>query len=97
LTLCETLISEGYAISENCPFCGEDLSAFPLFVILKPVHSEEYLIAKLNKGHFLGGDNGYEVRCIRCGASGGRDTSPREAINKWNNRTNKPSERTSMR
>ena len=86
MTLCEKLVSEGYAISAPCPFCGADLSQFPLFSLLRPVHSEEYLLVKLNKGHFLGGDNGYEVRCIKCGASSGRDTSPRVAIDKWNTR-----------
>ena len=69
-----------------CPFCGEDLSQYPIFMILRPVHSEEYLIAKLNKGHFLGGDNGYSVQCIVCGASGGRDTLPDLAVKLWNTR-----------
>lgn len=41
-----------------CPFCGLDLSSknIPQIMTVRPVHSEEYLIAKLNKGHFLGSD-----------------------------------------
>lgn len=85
MTICEKIISEGYVISD-CPFCGCKLSDFPMICILKPIHSEEYLIAKLNKGHFLGGDNGYAVHCIHCGAIGGSDTDPRTAIKKWNSR-----------
>ncbi len=77
------------ATLKPCPFCGTDLSDYPLIMVLKPVYSEEYLIAKLNKGHFLGGDNGYEVRCIKCGASGGRDTIPEVAVQKWNRRDKK--------
>lgn len=85
MTLCDKLKSEGYVISD-CPFCGYKLSQFPMFCVLKPIHSEEYLMAKLNKGHFLGGDNGYAVNCVGCGARGGSDTSPRVAIKKWNRR-----------
>lgn len=79
-------ISKASAMLKPCPFCGANLSDYPLVMILKPVYSEEYLIAKLNKGHFLGGDNGYEVRCIQCGASGGRDNIPEVAMQKWNKR-----------
>lgn len=86
MTLCEKIISEGYTIS-NCPFCGFKLSEMPMVCVLRPVHSEEYLIAKLNKGHFLGSDNSYAVNCVGCGATGGWDTEPRNAIKKWNRRT----------
>ncbi len=71
---------------DDCPFCGCKLSEFPYVMIVQPVRSDEYLLAKLNKGDFLGGENGYHVHCINCGASGGRDTMPEVAINKWNRR-----------
>lgn len=71
-----------------CPFCGTDLSSkfFPQVMTVRPVHSEEYLIAKLNKGHFLGSDNYYSVQCIQCGASGARGLTKEHAIEAWNRR-----------
>ena len=71
-----------------CPFCGMDLSSenFPQVMTVRPVHSEEYLIAKLNKGHFLGSDNYYNVQCIQCGATGERGLTKEDAIDNWNQR-----------
>ncbi|MBQ3566802.1 MAG: Lar family restriction alleviation protein [Oscillospiraceae bacterium] len=85
MTISERLQSEKVKIND-CPFCGCKLSEFPYVMIVQPVRSDEYLLAKLNKGDFLGGENGYHVHCINCGASGGRDTIPEVAINKWNRR-----------
>ena len=85
MAILERLTNKGIKI-KDCPFCGCKLSDFPIVMILRPEHSEEYLLAKLNKGHFLGFDNGYLVRCIHCGASGGRDTCPEQAVKKWNRR-----------
>lgn len=72
-----------------CPFCGLDLSSknIPQVMTVRPVHSEEYLIAKLNKGHFLGSDNYYNVQCLQCGATGQRGVTPQAAIKNWNKRT----------
>lgn len=69
-----------------CPFCGTELKEFPKVMIVVPVHSEEYLIAKLNKGHFLGSDNWYHVHCIHCGATGARGVDRVEALARWNER-----------
>lgn len=69
-----------------CPFCGTELKEFPKVMIVVPVHSEEYLIAKLNKGHFLGTDNWFQVKCIHCGATGARGLDRVEALTRWNER-----------
>lgn len=69
-----------------CPFCGTELKEFPPIMTVVPVHSEEYLITKLNKGHFLGTDNWFHVRCVKCGASGARGLDRVEAITRWNER-----------
>lgn len=69
-----------------CPFCGTELKDFPKVMIVVPVHSEEYLLAKLNNGHFLGTDNYFDVKCIRCGAKGPRGLDRVEALTRWNER-----------
>ena len=69
---------------QHCPFCGKDLSEFPEVMLVEPYRSEEYLMAKLQKGHFLGTDNGYSVRCIVCGGQGPIGMSKQEALDKWN-------------
>ncbi len=69
-----------------CPFCGAELKEFPKIMVVVPVHSEEYLLAKLNKGCFLGTDNWFHVQCVRCGASGARGLSRMEALTRWNER-----------
>ena len=69
-----------------CPFCGTELKEFPKVMIVTPVRSEEYLMAKLNKGRFLGTDNWFHVRCIRCGATGARGVDRMEALTRWNER-----------
>ena len=73
-----------------CPFCGTELTTqyFPQVMTVRPVHSEEYFIAKLNKGHFLGSDNYYNVVCIKCGATGARGVTKKVAIEAWNRRAN---------
>ncbi|MDE5862573.1 MAG: Lar family restriction alleviation protein [Ruminococcus sp.] len=88
MTIAERLEAKNIRLSD-CPFCGCKMSDFPLFDTLKPVHSEEYLMAKLEHGRFLGSDNGYAVNCPDCGATSGRDTSPEYACEKWNRRNNK--------
>lgn len=87
----ETKISGEFEEIKPCPFCGMDLSSdnYPQFMIARPVHSEEYLITKLNKGHFLGSDNYYNVQCIQCGATGRRGVTREKAIQYWNQRTDK--------
>lgn len=69
-----------------CPFCGTELKEYPMVMIVTPVHSEEYLLAKLNKGDFLGTDNWFHVNCIRCGATGARGLDRSEALTRWNER-----------
>lgn len=69
-----------------CPFCGTELKEYPKVMIVVPVHSEEYLLAKLNNGRFLGSDNYFHVRCIRCGATGARGLDRVEALTRWNER-----------
>lgn len=86
MTIADRLETKGIRLSD-CPFCGCKLSDFPLFMTVKPVHSEEYLMAKLERGHFLGGDNGYAVNCPYCGAAGGRDNIPEVACENWNRRS----------
>ena len=71
---------------DPCPFCGEDLSKFPFFTVIQPVHSEAYLLAQLFKKRFLGSDNGYAVICIVCGSQGARGITRQEAAEKWNKR-----------
>lgn len=87
MTIIERLESKNVRLAD-CPFCGCKMSDFPLLMTLKPVHSEEYLMAELEHGRFLGNDNSYTVTCIRCGATGGKDTCPEVACKKWNRRTN---------
>lgn len=69
-----------------CPFCGTELKDFPKVMVVEPVHSEEYLIAKLKKGDFLGTDNWFHVRCVHCGATGARGLDRIEALTRWNER-----------
>lgn len=69
-----------------CPFCGKELKEYPEVMVVVPVHSEEYLLAKLNKGHFLGTDNWFHVKCIQCGATGARGLDRIEALTRWNER-----------
>lgn len=69
-----------------CPFCGRELKKFPKVMVVVPVHSEEYLLAELNKGQFLGTDSWLHVQCIKCGASGARGLDEIEAIMRWNER-----------
>ena len=70
-----------------CPFCGADLSDMPFFMVIPPVRSARYLLAKLYKKDFLGSDNGYVVTCITCGSQGARGMTRQEATDKWNRRT----------
>jgi hypothetical protein len=71
---------------KDCPFCGTQLSDFPIIMTVLPVYTDEYLLAKLNKGHFLGSDNYFAVKCIQCGATGARGLDRVEAIKNWNKR-----------
>lgn len=74
-----------------CPFCGMDLSTsnFPQVMTVRPVRSEEYLIAKMEHKKIIGSDAGYAVTCIQCGSTGRRGMSKTEAIKYWNQRTDK--------
>lgn len=85
LRRCQILRNVGVKL-KPCPFCGEDVNDYPLVMTLRPLYSEEYLLAKLNKGHFLGGENGWAVMCPRCCGQGSRDTDVILAVNKWNQR-----------
>lgn len=76
-----------------CPFCGEELSEFPDVMIVKPVHSEEYLKAKLEHGRFLGSDKYFAVHCVNCGAIGQRELDKETAIKLWNARSRKEHEK----
>lgn len=69
-----------------CPFCGTDLNQFPDVMTVKPVHSEEYLLAKLRAKKIIGSDAGYNVFCVQCGCLGARGMDKDEAVNKWNRR-----------
>ena len=69
-----------------CPFCGTELKEYPKVMVVVPVHSEEYLLAKLNKQMFLGTDNWFNVRCVRCGSTGARGLDRVEALTRWNER-----------
>ena len=69
-----------------CPFCGAELKEFPKVITVKPVHSEEYLLAKLNKGNLIGTSNWFNVVCIKCGATGARGLDRVEALTRWNER-----------
>lgn len=69
-----------------CPFCGTDLSEFPQVMTVKPVRTEEYLLAKLEHKKIIGSDAGYNVFCVQCGTLGARGMTKEEAINKWNKR-----------
>ncbi|MDE6780953.1 MAG: Lar family restriction alleviation protein [Ruminococcus sp.] len=86
MTIAERLEAKGITLAD-CPFCGCKLSEYFLFTTVQPVHSEKYLIAKLEHGRFLGNDNGYAVKCPYCGAKGGTDTIPEFACEKWNRRS----------
>lgn len=76
-----------------CPFCGEKLSEFPEVMIVRPVHSEEYLKAKLEHGRFLGSDKYFAVHCIHCGAVGSRAHTKERAKKLWNARSRKEHEK----
>lgn len=65
-----------------CPFCGSALNEFPQFMTVKPVRSEEYLLAKLKAKQIIGSDAGYNVFCVQCGCLGARGMTKEEAIKK---------------
>lgn len=88
LRLCQILRNANVKL-KPCPFCGANINEYPLTMTIKPVHSEEYLLEKLKKGHFLGSSNHYVVKCPVCGAQGSSDTSVVFAVNKWNNQRKK--------
>lgn len=69
-----------------CPFCGTELKEYPKVMIVVPVRSEEYLLAELEHGRFLGTDNWFHVNCIRCGATGASGQDREEALTRWNER-----------
>lgn len=69
-----------------CPFCGCELKDYPKVMTVPPVHSEKYLLAKLNNGRFLGTDNWFHVACPKCGASGSRGIDRVRAITQCNER-----------
>lgn len=69
-----------------CPFCGTNLSVFPQVMTVRPVRSEEYLLAKLEHKLIIGSDAGYNVFCVKCGVLGARGMTKEEAIEKWNRR-----------
>lgn len=69
-----------------CPFCGTDLSEYPEVMTVKPVRSDEYLLAKLEHKKIIGSDAGYNVFCVKCGCLGARGRSKEESIVKWNRR-----------
>ncbi len=69
-----------------CPFCGTDLNEFPKVMIIRPVHSDEYLIQKLKSKKIIGSDSYYAVHCIQCGAVGKRAADRLKAGEYWNNR-----------
>lgn len=69
-----------------CPFCGTELKEFPKVMIVRPVHSDEYLIAKIQKKMIIGSDSYYAVHCIQCGVVGKRGATKEEAIEAWNRR-----------
>lgn len=69
-----------------CPFCGTELKEYPKVMVVVPVRSEEYLLAKLEHGCFLGTDNWFHVCCVRCGATGARGLDRVEALTRWNER-----------
>lgn len=77
-----------YEIVKPCPFCGTDLSNFPIIMTVQRVHSDEYLIAKLERKHIIGSDADYAVHCIQCGAVGQRGRTRELAIRYWNRRAN---------
>ena len=69
-----------------CPFCGCDMTEFPEFMAIPPVHTEEYLLAKFEHKKIIGSDAGYAVECCKCGAVGRRGMSRKEAAENWNMR-----------
>lgn len=74
---------------KDCPFCGTDLNEFPEVMTVKPVRTEEYLLAKLEHKQIIGSDAGYEVVCVQCGAIGPRGMSKDEAKANWDRRGKK--------
>lgn len=88
MTLCEVIRSKGVSL-KPCPFCGCDVDDFPLVMVLKESHSDEYLLEKLKKGHIISSDNGYEIVCPSCGAKSPHDRNPIFVINWWNTRRKK--------
>lgn len=75
-----------YQKLSECPFCGCDLSLFPECMVIKRVHTYEYIAAERQKGNFIGPDAGYHVVCEKCGATGGQEITPELAAKKWNRR-----------
>lgn len=69
-----------------CPFCGTELNEFPKVMTVRPVRTDEYLLAKLEHKLIIGSDAGYNVVCPKCGATGARGMTKEEAIKKWNMR-----------
>lgn len=71
---------------KDCPFCGTNLNEFPKVMIIRPVHSDEYLIKKLENKKIIGSDADYAVHCIQCGVVGKRGHDRITAAQYWNRR-----------
>lgn len=62
------------------------LDEFPKVMTVKPVRTDEYLLAKLEHKKIIGSDAGYNVFCVQCGCLGARGVTKEEAAIKWNSR-----------
>ena len=87
-------INDAFIEENYCEWIGYDyktirspnLNDFPQVMTVPPVRTEEYLMAELEHKKIIGSDAGYNVFCIKCGASGARGMTREEAIKKWNER-----------
>lgn len=67
-----------------CPFCSTNLNEFPDVMVVKQAVYGEYLQWKKDNKKILGTDTWLVVRCIKCGGTGPRGSTKKEAIDCWN-------------
>lgn len=69
-----------------CPFCGCDLTQFPLFMVVHHATSDAYVKWLIETKQIIGSDDSFVVNCIKCGAVSPRGISKESAIEEWNRR-----------
>ena len=72
-----------------CPFCGRDLTKYPLDWLFSHATSAEFVKWLRENKKLVGSDNDIRVQCPGCGAIGPHSVNRECAIIEWNRRDGK--------